>query len=133
MRLGTTIEWPIFYQITQEEAIYVEEFKSTFKITMAVGLIIMIPFCTLGTLLPTWMFINTMQLLAHVPLLNAQLPSTVQSLLLELLSLTRLDWLFQIFGTREESELFKSASENLCIFDQIRYACGYTNRYVLVF
>lgn len=69
------------------------------------GLILMIPFCTLGTLLPTWMFINTMQLLVHLPLMNGQLPPAVHSILVELLSFAKLDWLAFSNKTQDSAAL----------------------------
>ena len=35
------------------------------------SVLLMVLFSPLGTLVPTWIFLNTMQLLAHLPLLNA--------------------------------------------------------------
>ena len=105
VRLGTSISWPIYNQIRQEQAEIVNEIKKDSRITLMTGLILMVPFCTLGTLLPTWMFINTMQLLVHLPLMNGQLPPAVHSILVELLSFAKLDWLVFSNKTQDSAAL----------------------------
>ena len=41
-------------------------------------------------LLPTWMFLNSMQLIAHTPLLNTYMPSNLHYFLIKFLNLVRI-------------------------------------------
>lgn len=91
VRLGTTLEWPIFNQISTKESDTIGEYRYSARMALLALLLLMVPFCSLGTLLPTWMFLNTLQLVAHLPLLNAKLPPIVHSVLTELLTYLRLD------------------------------------------
>ena len=43
-----------------------------------------------GDLLPVWMFINSLSLIAHTPLLNSQMPGNVQYFLSDYLQIVRL-------------------------------------------
>lgn len=54
-----------------------------------------------GSLVSTWMLINSMQLIAHVPLIANRLPSNAHYFLLNLLSVVRLN--FESINTQIES------------------------------
>ena len=54
---------------------------------LGIGLVLVIPCFALGSLLPTWMFINTLQLAAHLPLLNTNMPANVHYVLSKQLQL----------------------------------------------
>ena len=99
VRLGTTIEAPVMYFLTPERVELIETRSATFKKYTAILLLAMVLLGSLGTLLPTWIFINTAQLVAHLPMLNVSLPATVHSSLLEALSFLKLDWLGLDQGT----------------------------------
>jgi hypothetical protein len=71
VRLGTTLEWPIFNQVAKEYSNYINTYREVARYTLAGIIIFMVLFCSLGTLIPTWMFLNTLQILAHLPMLNA--------------------------------------------------------------
>ena len=43
-----------------------------------------------GHLLPTWMFLNSLQLVSHVPMLDANMPANLHYFLAEYLSLVQL-------------------------------------------
>ena len=45
-----------------------------------------------GSLVLTWLFINSLQLIAHVPLITARLPANVNIVLERLLGFTRLSF-----------------------------------------
>jgi len=47
----------------------IEEIDYNYEM-VGVSLLITLPFVSMGSLLPAWMFINSLQLLAHLPLLN---------------------------------------------------------------
>ena len=53
------------------------------------GFLMILPFVGIGSLLPTWMFINALQLLAHLPLLNTAMPSNAHWFLNEYLNMVR--------------------------------------------
>jgi hypothetical protein len=44
-----------------------------------------------GSLLSAWMFVNSLQLIAHLPLIQTGLPANVHTYLIKLLSLVRFD------------------------------------------
>ena len=46
-----------------------------------------------GSLVATWIFINTMQLIAHLPLITTKLPANANYFLLKFLSTVRLDFI----------------------------------------
>ena len=46
----------------------------------------------MGSLLPVWIFCNSLQLIAHTPLLNTMLPGNAHYVLKEYLDLVRLNW-----------------------------------------
>ena len=69
--------------------------------------------------------------MAHLPLLNAKLPSIVHSVLTELLSYARLDYLV-LYGLEETRAQFASNEveySHNATFDQIRLALGYSDEY----
>ena len=47
-----------------------------------------------GPLLPTWMFLNSMQLIFHVPLIKSDMPAHTHFFMIEYLNVLRLhfDW-----------------------------------------
>ena len=118
--------------ITKEEAESVTEYKDYARLTLIGLVLIIVPFCSISTtVLPTWLFINTLQLVAHLPLFNAHLPPFVHSLLLELLSFLRFDWAASLVGSDlgDQSDLGR-ANDGEISFDEVRLACGYTDKYV---
>ena len=44
-----------------------------------------------GHLLPTWMFLNSLQLIVHAPMLATNMPANLHHFLVDYLSLIRLD------------------------------------------
>lgn len=54
-----------------------------------------------GSLVTTWIFVNSLQLIAHVPLISARLPPNAHYFLLNFLGLTRLN--FQAFNEAVDS------------------------------
>ena len=55
-----------------------------------IGIAIIVLVLTFGPLLSVWMFINSMQLIAHVPLIRSKLPGNAHYFLLEHLNIIRL-------------------------------------------
>jgi len=88
VRYGTTIEHQIFRQINPSAAKGIDEMN--FSKGMAFfSFVIILPFVSIGSLLPTWMFINALQLAAHLPLLNSIMPGNAHYFLNEYLDLVR--------------------------------------------
>ena len=81
-----------------------------------------------GSLIQTWLFINALQLIAHLPLISQNLPANAHYFLLNLLSLVRLnfEWLNtsidEISSLMEQYEL--AASEDTSYSFHLHY-CGY--------
>ena len=44
-----------------------------------------------GQLLPTWMFLNSLQLITHVPMIDAHIPAPLHYFLVNYLTMIRLD------------------------------------------
>ena len=59
-----------------------------------------VPFFFFGTLLPTWLFFNTIQLIAYTPLVSAEMPPNALYFLQKYLKLMR----FFEFGVFETTE-----------------------------
>ena len=53
-------------------------------------LVCLLPICLLGNSLPTWMFLNSLQLIATLPLLNTLIPENLHQFLSKYLDLMRL-------------------------------------------
>ena len=75
VRFGTKLEWPITRQIDPKLAGSLGIFGHLVKITTAVGVTAVAAFT--GRLLPTWMFINSLQLILHTQLFQTYMPAKV--------------------------------------------------------
>ena len=81
-----------------------------------------------GSLIQTWLFINTLQLIAHLPLISQNLPANAHYFLLNFLSLVRLSFeslnssIDQIGSQMEQYEL--AASEDTSYSFHF-HNCGY--------
>ena len=51
--------------------------------------VVILPFVSIGSLLPSWMFINALQLMAHLPLLNSIMPANAHFFMSKYLNLVR--------------------------------------------
>ena len=107
MPFGTQIEWKIFRQVAIEEAQAVEEIfeVSIWFFYILAGLFFLLAIFY-GPLLPIWMFINSLQLIVHIPLINVLLPAKANLFLLEHLMIVRLhisslnEGLAELFGLK---------------------------------
>ena len=70
---GTELRTDIFRQITNSEAEFIEQM---FAVWWPLLLLILC-FCIIGAQLPTWMFLNSLCLMAHTTLLNSLMPPSV--------------------------------------------------------
>lgn len=74
--------------ISQEDADTIDYLKVFYVITL-VTLFISIPMMAIGDLLPTWVFVHSLQLIAHTPLLCSAMPGNVQYFMQDYLTVTR--------------------------------------------
>lgn len=91
---GKTITWKFDKQISNSQS-EVDDAESLGYTLIGIigGLFVIASFIALfqGSLLSTWMFINSLQLIAHIPLVQANLPANLYAFMTKLLSLVRFD------------------------------------------
>ena len=81
VKFGTTLYWPIFRQVSSSELETVDSLNSILDILWFGTMLLILPVITAGSLLPTWMFINSLQIIAHMVLLKTLMPGTVHHFL----------------------------------------------------
>ena len=89
VRFGTELHWRVYRQIREEEQSFVDNFDIILIVKLTL-LVCLLPICLLGNSLPTWMFLNSLQLIATLPLLNTLIPENLHQFLSKYLDLTRL-------------------------------------------
>ena len=77
----------------------------------------------LGPLLPVWMFFNSLQLIAHLPMIRVNLPSSANIFLLEYLSIVRLQ-VSMLSERLEESLSSLITIDEMADFTQIEQQSG---------
>ena len=84
-----------------------------------------LPFASIGSLLPTWMFINALQLIAHLPLLNSEMPGNAHYFLNKYLDYVR--WYDKDFIEKVEKKLIslKKYDVDVGSFSELLKSCGY--------
>ena len=89
VRYGTRLHWQIYRQISPAEKEIVDDYSlfTPFKIALILTLL---PIIFLGLSLPTWMFLNSLILVAYLPLLNTGMPANLHIFLVNLLNTVRL-------------------------------------------
>lgn len=104
---------------------------------MVIVMLLILPVCLLGKSLPTWMFLNTLMLVAHLPLLNTAMPANLHQFLKKYLDLVRLniDSLpFDLDDSYDISRLyqFTKAGDNQLYGENNRLlqACGYGSLFI---
>ena len=92
---GFELDYPIVRQINVDDAKTVDTATSVAQIALVAVLVIFffLIMCG-GPLLPTWMFLNSMQLIFHVPLIKSDMPAHTHFFMIEYLNVLRLhfDW-----------------------------------------
>ena len=74
--MGTTIFWPLARQFgSKDEVEQVDEFADSVTWLIMPCLLLVIPVITAGSLLPFWVFINSLQIISHMVLLNTIMPA----------------------------------------------------------
>lgn len=93
MEFGTKLEWKITRQISLENKRQIDEsIMPVLDSALVTGMIPIIFLIGLGgSLLPTWMFLNSLQLIVHVPMIDAHLPASLHYFLVNYLSVIRLN------------------------------------------
>ena len=90
VKLATRLYWQIMRQLTDERAEELDEiigYVSTFILAVLSLLFLLIG--AGGRLLPTWMFVNSLQLFVHTPLLASYMPSGLAYFLKHYLGIER--------------------------------------------
>lgn len=83
-----------------------------------------------GSLLPTWMFLNSLQLIVHLPLVATLMPSNLHMFLLKYLSFMRLktestDRQTEIWQRESGISGFDLVSDQDSLYSSLLLACGY--------
>ena len=89
--MGTKLVHKIFRQlliVDADQITWIEEMLNSFVITVFVPLLMLIGFG--GRLLPTWMFVNSLSLLVHLPMISSFIPGNLHFFLIEYLGVLRL-------------------------------------------
>lgn len=72
---GTELKWKVFRQIKESEAFQVQTVTTISHYAMyIIGVLVLVLVFCVGPLLPVWMFFNSLQLFAHLPMIRANLP-----------------------------------------------------------
>ena len=85
---GTTLYWPIMRQISGTEKESIQNVNVSVKVLLVTTFAMILPVIAVGSLLPTWIFINSLQIIAHTILLKTLMPANAHYFLS-----TFLDWL----------------------------------------
>lgn len=88
VRYGTTLYHPILRQINPIEGDGIDNLSYLNGWAYA-SILLILPFASLGSLLPTWMFINSLQIIAHMPLMNSLMPGNAHYFLTKYLDMVR--------------------------------------------
>jgi hypothetical protein len=92
INFGEKIEWSFSHLVTEDKVSSVEYLASIW-VTMIYLAVTISFFLAIfqGSLASTWMLINTLQLIAHLPLISVRLPANAHFFILNFLSLIRLN------------------------------------------
>lgn len=111
VRQNTVLSWDLFRMITESEQETVHDLKFFYYLTIGT-LVLSIPMTAYGSLLPTWMFVHSLQIVAHTPLLNSEMPGNVQYFMADYLKIVRLrDPVFDKPAPRMASTLGEDAMD----------------------
>jgi hypothetical protein len=125
---GVEVTWDVIRQIAEEDKESVDS-ALTFShaLYILICLFIFLLVLTCGPLLPVWMFINSMQLIVHVPLIAIQLPGNAHYFLLENLKIFKLDFVSD-YSSEYNSGLV--SNENAVYYTTLVYSCGYSYSFI---
>ena len=121
---GTTLYWPLLRQVTKDESREVDQIFNILRLDAILTAVFILPVITAGSLLPTWMFINSAQIIAHMPLLKTMMPGNVNYFLNKFL-----DWLRwhdkQFIEWLKTQHYFKNYGQNSAAYHTLLRACDY--------
>ena len=104
VKFGTTLYHPIFRQVSASEKEAIDQLHLAVD-QMFIGIMLMVlPVITVGSLLPTWMFINSLQIIAHMLLLKTLMTGSAHYFLLKFLNWLR--WYDKDFIESLEGTIF---------------------------
>ena len=78
MLYGTTLYWPLVRQIAQEDMEFIRWFADALLVLVLVCFAFAAPVVNAGSLLPTWVFVNSLQIISHMVLLKSIMPAPAQ-------------------------------------------------------
>ena len=95
-------------QLSEAVAEVLDEALRYIRAWIILIVLVAVAFFSLGSLLPLWIFVFTMQIISHTTLLNTNMPGNVHYVFKEYLNLVRLNWpalndaLFDRYSYRKE-------------------------------
>ena len=76
VELGTTLTWPIVRQFAmQSEIDSIDGYADSLIWILLASFLFLSPVITAGSMLPFWMFINSLQIISHMLLLKTLMPA----------------------------------------------------------
>ena len=121
---GTTLYWPIMRQVSRSEKQSIDSIHSALGLVALATLLFILPIITAGSLLPTWMFINSLSIIAHMVLLKSLMPANAHFFLEHYLNWLR--WYDKDFeGYLQETFDYKSYRLDFGAYHVLLQACGY--------
>ena len=89
--MGKTIKYKIQRQVDQDKAAEIKQLNEVMDAALITVAFVLILFIGLGgRLLPTWMFLNSLQLIVHLPLISSIMPSNLHFFLIKYLNFIRM-------------------------------------------
>ena len=130
---GAEVRWELLRQMQLDEKEQVDEMLTySFGILSAGAFFSLVLVLSCGPLLPLWMFINSMQLILHLPLIRSQLPGAANFFLLAHLELVRLhlasvnEFTAPFFGDPTLDDAKLAADPDAAFYSPLLHQCGYS-------
>ena len=121
---GTTLYWPLFRQISAEDQETLDNMEDIMRWVALATLFLILPVITAGSMLPTWMFINSLQIIAHLALVKTMIPANAHYFLKQYLDWLR--WYDSDFWTHmQERYDFKRYQMDFGAYHYMLKACDY--------
>lgn len=133
MPFGTEVNWEVFRQMQADEAEIIDDLLVFSKVILTmISILFLLLVLTCGPLLPFWMFLNSLQLLVHTPLIKANIPGNAHYFFLDYLNILRLHfwslnlWLQELAGANKEFDSAMVENETAEHYSALIYTCGYS-------
>jgi len=121
---GTTLFWPLTRQVLAEETAKIDKVHDLLSTLTIFSLVLILPVISAGSLLPTWMFINALQILAHMVLLKTLMPGNAHYFLKKYLDWLR--WYDRGFiDYMQQTYDFRHSKLNEGAYNRILQVCDY--------